>query len=121
MKCLVVDDSKLARRMVIKCLKEVVTSNLEIIEASNGQEAIERYTEHSPEICFMDLTMPIVDGFEATEKICQMDEDAQVIVISADIQDISQDRTREVGALGFIKKPINSNHLKIMLEQLELI
>jgi len=67
MKYSITDDSKMARRMLINSLKGFIEDTDEIFEASNGQEAIERYKEHRPNLCFMDLTMPILDGFEATK------------------------------------------------------
>ncbi|WP_455755970.1 response regulator [Sulfurimonas sp.] len=121
MKYLVVDDAKLARRMIIKSLKQVFNENIEIIEATNGKEAIEFYKTHQPEICFMDLTMPIVDGFEATSTICSFDKDAQIVVVSADIQEHSVQKAQESGAMGFIKKPVDAENLKNMLQELELI
>ncbi len=120
MKYLVTDDSKMARKMLIKSLKELITNDIEIIEATNGQEAVELYKLHQPHICFMDLTMPVMDGFDAVKTICLYDNKAKVIVVSADIQDGSKQKARENGAIGFIKKPINAENLSTMLTQLEL-
>lgn len=121
MKYLVVDDSKMARKMTLKSLKEVVENDLEIFEACNGQEAIELYKKHIPDMCFMDLTMPILDGFDATKAICQFDQNARIIVISADIQEHAISRVKEAGALGFINKPISKNNLQTMLQKLNLL
>lgn len=121
MKFLVVDDAKLARRMTIKSLKSVIYEEFELIEATNGKEAIEFYKSEQPDVCFMDLTMPEVDGFEATKEICNYNPNAQVIVVSADIQEKAIERAKECGAIGFIKKPIDTNNLKEMLTQLEIL
>ncbi len=121
MKYLVIDDSKMARKMLIKALKELIQNDVEIIEATNGEEAVELYRLHQPRICFMDLTMPVMDGFDAVKKICDYDNQAKIIVVSADIQEGSKQRSHENGAIGFIKKPINSDNLSTMLKQLELI
>ena len=121
MKYLVVDDSKMARKMTIKNIKEVIVSDIEIIEAQNGQEAVDLYKEHSPALCFMDLTMPVKDGFEATKEICEYDNKANIIVITADIQELAMKKVKDNGALGFINKPIDQTKLKSMLEKLELI
>ena len=70
MKILVTDDSKMARKMVIKTLPEALDDkNYEILEAQNGQESVDLYKEHNPNIVFMDLTMPVMDGFEALKRI----------------------------------------------------
>lgn len=118
MKILVTDDSKMARKMVIKTLTENIEDNLEIFEAQNGQEALDLYKELSPKIVFLDLTMPIMDGFTALEKIKEFDENAKVVVISADIQKLSMDRVLQLGAFNFVKKPIDSNKMKQIFEKL---
>ena len=121
MKYLVTDDSKMARKMMIKSLKSLIKDVDEVIEASNGQEAVEQYKAHSPKICFMDLTMPVMDGFEAVKQICEYDSNAKIIIVSADIQEASKARARENGAMGFIKKPISEDTLSTMLNKLGLI
>ena len=118
MKILVTDDSKMARKMVIKTLNENITDNLEIFEAQNGQEALDLYKELSPKIVFLDLTMPIMDGFTALEKIKEFDKNAKVVVISADIQKLSMDRVLQLGAFNFVKKPIDSSKMKQIFEKL---
>ena len=118
MKILVTDDSKMARKMVIKTLTENIEGDLEIFEAQNGQEALDLYKEISPKIVFLDLTMPIMDGFTALEKIKEFDENAKVVVISADIQKLSMDRVLQLGAFNFVKKPIDSSKMKQIFEKL---
>ena len=120
MKYLVIDDSKMARKMTIKSLEDLVKKDDEIIEASNGLEAVELYKEHKPEICFMDLTMPVMDGFEAIKEIKSYDKDAKIIIVSADIQEFSKQKAKENGAIGFINKPINKDTLSLMLKKLSL-
>ncbi|MFW0693361.1 response regulator [Aliarcobacter butzleri] len=119
MKVLVTDDSKMARKMVIRSLEESTIKDLEIFEAQNGQEAIDLYKEISPKIVFLDLTMPIMDGFEALKRIKEIDENAKVVIISADIQKLSMDRVRELGAFNFIKKPIDSLKMQQILEKID--
>ncbi len=118
MKVLVTDDSKMARKMVIKTLKEVLPQDAEIFEGENGQEAIDLYKQISPDVVFLDLTMPVVDGFGALEEIKNFDANAKVIIISADIQKSSVDKVLELGALNFIKKPIDIEKMKYIFENL---
>jgi CheY-like chemotaxis protein len=121
MKYLVVDDSKMARRMTIKSLRKVISDEFEILEASDGKEAVELYKINKPYLCFMDLTMPILDGFEATSQICEYDANANIIVVSADVQEHAIEKAKESGALGFIKKPIDEKDVRLLLESLELL
>jgi len=121
MKYLVVDDSRMARKMLIKSLKDLEIDDGEIVQCSNGQEAIDLYKGNNFDICFMDLTMPVVNGFDATEIIYNYDNDAKIIIVSADIQESSMTEAKSKGAIGFIKKPINKDNLSVMLTKLGLI
>ncbi|MDZ7819495.1 MAG: response regulator [Aliarcobacter sp.] len=118
MKILVTDDSKMARKMVIKTLNENIEDNLEIFEAQNGQEALDLYKQVNPAIVFLDLTMPIMDGFTALEKIKEFNKNAKVVIISADIQKLSMDRVLKLGAFDFVKKPIDSIKMKQIFKKL---
>lgn len=120
MKILITDDSRMGRKMMKKSVQEIIGEEYELLEASNGQEAIDIYKEQKPKICFMDLTMPIVDGFEATKEICNFDKNAKIIIVSADIQEGSMEKAKLNGAVGFINKPANPKNLSIMLEKLGL-
>lgn len=121
MKYLVTDDSRMARKMMMKSIREIIGENDEILEATNGLEALDKYKEFTPDICFMDLTMPEMDGFDATLNICNYDNKAKIIIVSADIQEGSMKKAKENGAIGFIKKPINNDNLETMLKKLGLI
>lgn len=117
MKILVVDDSKLARLTLIKTLKEYEPSS-EIFEAENGAIAIELFKAQKPNIVFLDLTMPVMDGFEALKHIMQIDPKAQVVVVSADIQTLAQEQVLRLGAKLMVPKPINSEKMLGVLQQL---
>jgi len=118
MKILITDDSKMARRMVKKTLSEVATPEDQIFEGVNGVEAVELYKEHNPDLVFLDLTMPEKSGFEALDDIIEINSSAKVIIISADIQKTAMDRVKESGAIGFIKKPIDSTKMKEIFDKL---
>lgn len=121
MKYLVVDDSKMARRMTLKSLQNLIDENSEIFQAQNGEEALNLYKEKKPDLCFMDLTMPIMDGFEATKAIKEFDSKAKIIIVSADIQEASMQKSKQNGAVGFIKKPISEESLSKILTKLGLL
>lgn len=121
MKYLVCDDSKMARKMLIKSLKSLLGEEIEVIESSNGLEAVQAFDEMSPEVTFMDLTMPEMNGFDAVKIICGKNKNAKIIVVSADIQEASMAKAKENGALGFIKKPISEESLKPILLKLKVL
>ena len=112
MKFLITDDSNMARRSVNKVLSEYVTDEDEILFATNGAEAVAIYKEHNPDFCFMDLTMTIMDGYEATLQIKEYDPKAKIMIVSADVQKGAKDKALENGAIGFVQKPINANKMK---------
>ncbi len=117
MKILVADDSKLARLSLIKIVKEL-EPNCEMLEAENGQVAVEKFQENAPCVVFLDLTMPIMDGYEALGKIIEMNPKAQVVVVTADIQSQAQAQVMALGAKMVIPKPISSEKMQTVLQQL---
>jgi len=112
MKFLITDDSNMARKSVNKVLSEYLTEEDEVLFATNGSEAVSLYKEHNPDFCFMDLTMPIMNGFEATLEIKKFDSKAKIMIVSADVQKGAKEKALDNGAIGFIQKPINSAKMK---------
>lgn len=100
---LIVDDSPVARMIMKKCLPSA--NELTILEASNGKDGVEKYLLHKPDVTFMDLTMPVMDGFQALSTIKRHAPQAIVIVATADIQEKVLRKVSTMGALHTIKKP----------------
>ncbi len=115
MKYLVTDDSKLARLSLVKSLKAHVY-NAEIFQANNGAEAIEIAKEHKPDIVFLDLTMPVMDGYEALPKILEAYPNAKIVVVSADIQEKAKEKVIGLGAQLHVQKPINADKMQDILD-----
>ena len=78
-KILICDDSILARKQ----LKDIIVEHgyQDFLEASNGQEAIDLYKEHKPELVFVDIVMPVKDGVQAIHEIREFDPEANIIVV----------------------------------------
>lgn len=109
MKVLVVDDSKFMRNIIIDILNR---NNINVVgEASNGKEAIKKYTELNPEIVTMDLTMKETDGITAIEEIIKLDAGAYIIACSAMGQQAIVREAIEAGAKGFVVKPFEDEDL----------
>jgi two-component system chemotaxis response regulator CheY len=115
---LIVDDSPVARRMLKTCIPK--DKGYEIFEAGNGQEGFDKYKELNPDIVFMDLTMPIMDGYQATAKIKEFDKEAIVIVTTADIQPKSIASVMELGAFTLLKKPAKASSIQEAISKVEL-
>ncbi len=101
-KILIVDDSSLARRILRKALKP---TGHQIVEAADGMTAIEQYSLHRPDLVMLDMTMPGMHGLEVLKKLREMDDQARVIVATADIQSSTRTLVEEAGAIGYINKP----------------
>jgi two-component system, chemotaxis family, chemotaxis protein CheY len=101
-KILIVDDSRSARFFLRSCIPK---EGVQVSEAENGEEGVAKYRELRPDLVFMDLTMPIMDGFEAVRTIRELDGDARIIVLTADVQKRTMDRISQLGVVDFLKKP----------------
>lgn len=116
---LVVDDSAMARKMLIKSLPP--DWDVEISQAENGVQAIEAYRAGKAAVMFLDLTMPVLDGFGVLEALRKEDLNSMVIVVSADIQPVAQERVMSMGAIAFVKKPVSSELISTVLKQYGVI
>lgn len=114
---LIVDDSPIARAILKKCLPE--EGNFSIIEAEDGQDAVDKFRRYRPEITFMDITMPVMDGFQAMAEIKQIDPQAIVIAATADIQQKAKQRIAELGALLHLAKPVTRQSVQDALAKAE--
>jgi CheY-like chemotaxis protein len=112
---LVVDDSPMARKMLIKSLP--ANWDVEISQAGNGVEALEAYRAGKADVMFLDLTMPVLDGYGVLETLQKENLNSFVIVVSADIQPIAQERVKKLGAIAFIKKPVNPQAVESVLKE----
>ena len=101
-KILIVDDSSLSRRTLRRILE---TAEYEIVEADDGMVALETYFLEKPSLVLLDLVMKGMYGLDVLVKLREMDQQARVIVASADIQSSTRKMVDEAGALGFINKP----------------
>ena len=112
---LVVDDSRMSRKLTIKALP--ASWGVDISEAANGVEALEQYRMGKAHVMFLDLTMPVMDGYQVLEHLQREGLDTFVIVVSADIQPDMQKRVMELGALAFVQKPVNEDKIIGVLKQ----
>lgn len=119
MKVVICDDSKLARKSIEKALPD--QWDVDVRLAENGEQALQLIEQGLCELLFLDLTMPVMDGFEVLAEIRQRQLNCLTIVVSGDIQESSRLRVKKLGALGFIKKPLDQTELQQLLESYGLI
>lgn len=101
-KILIVDDSTLSRRTLRRILE---SAEYEVVEAEDGMAALEVYFLEKPGLVLLDLVMKGMYGLDVLVKLREMDQQARVVVASADIQSSTRKMVDEAGALGFINKP----------------
>src|SRR5688572_25854740 len=84
-----------------------------VLEAENGSVAVERARERRPDVVIMDVTMPVLDGFGATEQLKRDRTTARVpvLLLSADSTRAAIDRASSVGGDAFLSKPIRAGEL----------
>jgi CheY-like chemotaxis protein len=111
-----VDDKWENRSVVINLLEEI---GFEIIEASDGQEGLDKAMQFLPDLIITDLTMPVMDGFELTRRLRQQDEfqELTIIVSSASVFESDQHKSLGVGADDFLPKPVHADDLIQKLEK----
>ena len=114
-KVLVVDDSVVSRKMLIRSLPK--EWDISVSQAVNGQEAVEMYHQGLAEVMFLDLTMPVMDGYQVLETLQKVGLDTFVIVVTADIQPEAEERVRKLGAMAFVKKPVNMEKVMPILKE----
>lgn len=113
---LVVDDARFMRMTLSKMLKDNGYSIKG--EAENGVEAISKYKEILPDLVTMDITMPEMNGIDATREIMKIDPKAKVVVCSAMGQKAMVEDAIKAGAKDFIVKPIKAEKLEKSLRNL---
>lgn len=111
---LVVDDSEAFRQVFIRLLRKIEPS-LALDEACDGGEAIRLFARGHYDFVFLDIDMPEVDGWIALEEIRKRDPNAQVFMVSASSREIAEPRAMEMGATGFLSKPIDYSEFLALL------
>ncbi len=100
---MLVDDHAVVR-MGFKMLLESDTDMKVIAEAESGEQSIQRYVEHKPDVVVMDITMPGIGGLEAIERILAKDNMAKILVLSAHEDSVHPKRVLNAGAMGYLTK-----------------
>ncbi|MCH7773966.1 MAG: response regulator, partial [Bacteroidetes bacterium] len=107
-KILLVEDYKHSQIIVTRLLKKNKFESIVVVE--NGQEALDQVKEQKYDLILMDMQMPVMNGFEATQKIRQLDEykNTPIIALTAFAMKGDREKCLEAGATDYIPKPIDS-------------
>ncbi len=100
-KVLIIDDAFFTRRVYSK----ILSGEYEVIEARDGNEGIEQYLAHDPDLIICDLLMPVKNGFQFLKAYDKINGKAPVIICTSDVQEETREKCFELGADEFIQKP----------------
>ncbi len=116
-KILCVDDSVTIRKLVRKALEP---EGFEIIEAENGQVALEKCGQEEVSLCIVDVNMPVMDGFQFVESIKGKPEFSKIPVVFLTTESGAQkkDAGKELGVNGWIVKPFEAPSLAKVVKML---
>jgi len=117
MKILIVDDSEFMRTILKNVILKSKYSTAEIIEAADGDEAIQKYNEQKPDLILLDIIMPVKDGISVLKEIGQTAK-AIAIISSIDQIDVIEE-AKTLGAKGYIVKPYDAKLVIDMIDSLQ--
>ncbi len=120
MKVLVVDDSKSIRAVVAQCISAL---GHDILNAENGEQAVQCIKENDVDLMLVDIEMPGINGYEATQQIRAIDglEWFPIIFLSSKQDDDSFANAILAGGDAYLSKPVNSLQLKLTITAMERI
>ena len=116
LKVLVVDDSITVRELMKQQLRENGIQNLS--EAKSGTEAVQKYKTFLPDLVFLDINMPEMNGVQVLAKIMEFNPQAYVIMLSSLGTKEKISETLELGAKNFLMKPIKNENLEKIITDL---
>jgi CheY-like chemotaxis protein len=108
------DDVSLAMRLALE------RQGYHILEASDGAQAVEVAARERPEVILMDLSLPVMDGLKATERIRAdpASRDAIIVAVTAHQEQDYRARALAAGCNAFVTKPVDFDWLKDLLDKL---
>jgi len=95
----------------MRCAKLLKDNGFDVIEAGNGVEAVQKYTEARPDAVLLDVTMPEMDGLEALRQIKRVDPNARVAMVTAMGQQAVVMEALKAGARDFVLKPFQPDRI----------
>ena len=115
---LIVDDDAFIRKLVATTLEDV--AGFELLEAADGQEAVDTARERPAELVFLDIDMPRMDGFEACRRLRAIDGTAAatIVMLTAAAGEEAERQAEEAGADLFLTKPFSPLELLRLVDEL---
>ncbi|WP_435256764.1 response regulator [Thioclava sp. FR2] len=111
LRLLVVEDNAVNRELLVEILRQ---KGHEVFEARNGQEGVSEALQHRPDVILMDISMPVMDGLEATRRIRSYTSLPRmpIIAVTANAESVSDTEIAEVGIDAVLSKPVDIKNLE---------
>ena len=108
MKILIADDSRVMRQIVVRTLRQAGFGDHDLIEASNGREALDMATAENPDLILSDWNMPEMTGIEVLRQLRAAGNDVKFGFVTSESTPEMKDQAQAAGALFFIVKPFSA-------------
>lgn len=116
-KIVLADDHAIVRNGV-KAVLEKLGKNMEIVaEISNGKDLVDYAQKHGADVYVVDISMPVLNGIEAVERIVRRNPDAKVVMLSMYADRVSVEKSLKAGAKGFIVKVSTADEIVDAIEE----
>ena len=109
-KVLIADDAKIMRNILKNTITEAY-ADFQILEARDGQDAVDLYKEEKPDLVTMDITMERKNGMDAAKEILQMDKNAKIVMVTSLGQEKMLRECVQAGVRDYIVKPFSKERI----------
>lgn len=112
---LLVEDEEFTRVFLARFIER---KGITVIAAGTGKQAIEEYKQNSPDCILLDLRLPDMEGIDVLKKIKEINPQAKIYFVSGFDDDYLQKQAENLGAAGYIQKPISLDDIAAFIEKL---
>ncbi len=119
-KILIVDDESHIRMLIEQTLEDLEDEGVELLFAENGRQALELIIEEKPNLVFLDVMMPEMNGMEVCHKIKKEHnmEDVYIILLTAKGQEVDRQKGMDMGANKYMTKPFDPDEMLAIAEDI---
>ncbi len=118
-KILIVDDEAHIRRLLEQTLEDFEDEGVTLLSACNGQEGLEQIQKELPDLVFLDVMMPVMNGFELCQKVKADSRfsNVYIVILTAKGQEFDKEKGKSVGADRYLTKPFDPDEIIETAEQ----
>lgn len=106
---LLVDDEQYFRRFVGEIVRRHF--DFELFEAKDGEEALQRFAEHNPDIVLLDINMPRLNGLETLVKLRELRDDTTIVMLTSISEEMIVEECAKLGASYFVRKDLPAHEI----------